>query len=238
VVNIGVFSKDNNKLSISSYPNNLEKYVDTKFPLTVWAKDTGSFSIFYTSIAALDSNMEIWLKDNYLNKIHKIDAQFYPFKITANPETMGDKRFLRGRHTFEQTDTSWECVSEMVKPKRAVGIPSKMREVRAQTKETCDWVKGLWAISGDDGTHPWFGKVVERTRSGYGIEELADPERREAFVLSLLPSFWKRNPVSNEYQHAYAGIDAKKLVTSINEYFYESHNCYTTIDYDAPIPRE
>jgi len=93
VVNIGVFSKDNSKLSISSYPNNLEKYVDTRFPLTVWSKDTGSFSIFYTSIAALDSNMEIWLKDNYLNKIHKIDAQSYPFKITSNSETMGDKRF-------------------------------------------------------------------------------------------------------------------------------------------------
>jgi hypothetical protein len=71
VVNIGVFSKDKIKLSISSYPNILENYVKSKFPLTVWAKDTGSFSIFYNNIASLDSNMEMWLKDNYLNKILK-----------------------------------------------------------------------------------------------------------------------------------------------------------------------
>lgn len=93
VVNIGVFSKNNTKLSISSYPNKLESYIETKFPLTVWSKDTGNYSIFYTNIAALDSNMEIWLKDNYLNKIQKIDQQSYTFKITNNPETMGDKRF-------------------------------------------------------------------------------------------------------------------------------------------------
>lgn len=164
---------------------------------------------------------------------------FVSMKENGYVVAQGEKRFLRGRHKFEGSPyLGWVCVSQMIKPKRTVGIKSKMREVQAQTKDTTSWVKGLWAISGSEGEHPWLGKPREITRLDFRIEELADPECREAFVLSLLPEVWTRNSVTRGHHRVYARFNAKQLVTKINEYFYQRMDCYTRIDYDAPIPRD
>jgi len=149
---------------------------------------------------------------------------------------LGEQRFCRGRHTFEKKDGAWVCVSEMYKPKRTVLQPEKMREVQAATREVCEWVKGIWAISGDDGSHPWMGKPYERSRIEFYLEELSDPERREAFVTSLIPEARLWSP-SGGLNMVYAKFDAKQLCTKINEYFYKQLDCYIRIDYDAPIPR-
>lgn len=93
VVNIGIITKDRTKLSISSYPTDLTNYTTTTFPLTIWALDTGEYSIFYTNIAPIDNAIEIWLKDNFLNKIHKIELQSYSFNITSDAQSMGNYRF-------------------------------------------------------------------------------------------------------------------------------------------------
>jgi hypothetical protein len=93
VVNIGIIAKDRIKLSISSNPSDLTNYTNTTFPLTVWAIDTGKYSIFYTNIAPIHNSLEIWLKDNHLNKIQRIDFQPYSFHITSNAQSMGNNRF-------------------------------------------------------------------------------------------------------------------------------------------------
>lgn len=91
VVNLGVIAKNGSKLSISSYPQVPSKY--TNIPLSVWAKDTGKFSINYYSVANLDSNTEMFLRDKYLNKVHSIQNTPYFFNVTNNNATMGDNRF-------------------------------------------------------------------------------------------------------------------------------------------------
>ena len=93
VVNIGILAKDHTKLSISSNPSDLTNYTNTTFPLTIWAIDTGKYSIFYTNIAPIDSSVEVWLKDKFLNKIHLIEINPYQFQITTNEQSMGNNRF-------------------------------------------------------------------------------------------------------------------------------------------------
>jgi hypothetical protein len=93
VVNIGIIAKDNIKLSISSNPEELINSTNATYPLTIWALDTGNYSLFYTNIAPLDSTIEIWLKDKLLNQIQRIDLQPYLFNITSDGQTMGDNRF-------------------------------------------------------------------------------------------------------------------------------------------------
>jgi hypothetical protein len=175
-----------------------------------------------------DSSMTRQFAEMYLPS----NIGFAHLKENGYVVNLYEQKFIRGRHTFEKKYNVWVCISETHKPKRRVLQRSKMREVQAATKPVCEWVKGIWAISGNDGSHPWLSKPNEMRSDVFCLDELTKPERMEAFVVSLLPYYW------NNRTRYYGTFDAKQLVTKINEYFYNQQDCYISIDYDAPIPRD
>ncbi len=110
IVNIGIISNDDSKLAISSHPWNLNRYIGKTFPLTIWTKETGNYTIKYNEIATVDSTVEILLKDNYLTKFHPIGNAEYNFQINTDSKSTGDERF------------------ELIFAQSAVGIKNKLQE--------------------------------------------------------------------------------------------------------------
>lgn len=93
VVNLAIFSKDNYKLAVSSYPDSISSYLTKSFPLSFFAKNTGSFTFRYDAIASLEEGTEVWLKDKKLNSETRIDINSYTFSIDQASQLKTDNRF-------------------------------------------------------------------------------------------------------------------------------------------------
>jgi len=99
LVSLSSLSSDNVALAINSLPLQTK---GTTIGLVVNAQSNGNYNLNLSTIHAIPSTIDIWLKDNF--KKDSVDFRknpSYAFAITSNANTSGSGRFsvvLRGHH--------------------------------------------------------------------------------------------------------------------------------------------
>jgi hypothetical protein len=119
--------------------------------------------------------------------------------------------------------------------------PHKRKEINARLKPLTEWVKGLWAVCGNDGHHPWYGKEadVRLYPNPNVVCILADNvESYENVIKQYMPLFEKRiqNGTKTTWLRCYAQTTSEILLKRIRDSVYRQENAYIKIDYDAPLP--
>ena len=150
-----------------------------------------------------------------------------------------DAEFCRGVHEFRFCRGEWHVDSPTRKPTRTVLDPHEKKRIQAALKPLREWVKGLWAISGNDGSHPWNGremlyKVWPVPRFDLALLAAGDGEEMERVVLYHLPT---KRTWNQETKFWYMPCYPDILLTCISKAIYKQENAYIKIDYDAPLPR-
>ena len=151
-----------------------------------------------------------------------------------------DAEFCRGIHEFRFCRGEWHVDSPTRKPTRTVLDPHEKKRIQAALKPLREWVKGLWALSGDDGSHPWVGKEVGDLRYPIPRFDLTllsagDIPEMEKVLMHMLPIRWTR--FGQKPLKTYMHMGATDLLAQINRRIYRQEGAHIQIDYDAPLPR-
>lgn len=152
-----------------------------------------------------------------------------------------DDEFCRGIHEFRFCRGEWHCDSPTLKPKRTVLDPHEKKRIRAALKPLHEWVKGLWGISGNDGSHPWKGQEMEAGSKQWPVPKFdltllaaGDHKEMEKLVLQYIPTSRTWNQHTRFW---YTPVGSADLLACINKAIYRQEGAYIQIDYDAPLPR-
>lgn len=151
-----------------------------------------------------------------------------------------DAEFCRGVHEFRFCRGEWHVDSPTRKPKRTVLDPHEKKRVQAALKPLREWIKGLWAISGNDGSHPWLGKEVMDLqypipRFDLTLLSAGNIAEMEKVLMHMLPMRWVH--FGQKPLKAYTCMGATDLLAQINKRIYKQEGAYIQIAYDAPLPR-
>lgn len=114
---------------------------------------------------------------------------------------------------------------------RKVRDPDQLHELRTLSKPFMEWVNALYALSGNDGSHPWVEQKVDRQARPAHSEfysRLLVEGKHEELLLYLLPDEFSYHQ-GRKYGHL-SPTHIRKVLTD----FAVS---YIKIDYDAPIPK-
>lgn len=151
-----------------------------------------------------------------------------------------DAEFCRGIHEFKLVEGAWKCVSPTRKPTRTVLDPHEKKRIQAALKPLREWVKGLWALSGDDGSHPWAGKEVmdlqyPLPRFDLTLLAAGNIAEMERVLMHMLPMHWKH--FGQKPRKTYTHTGAVDLLAQIIRRIYRQEGAYIQIAYDAPLPK-
>lgn len=143
-----------------------------------------------------------------------------------------------GLHSFELQDGKWVISSAYEKPTRTVLYSDEAREVRKRLKPFTDWVKGIWAVSGDDGSHPYIGREQVSCSVDYKKIAAGDMEHYEQLAMSLCDKKLVRiaSPTAG-WNWVLCATPAKSVIANLYAREYDANNCYVKIPYDAEIPK-
>ena len=144
------------------------------------------------------------------------------------------KLFLRGVHTFERDGLLWNVVSPTIKPRRQVVDPDRAKQINTEMKPFVEWVKGIWAISGNDGHHPWVGRLQSGSMARSSLYDFAtsdDPDDWEVGVRKVLPTCWDKPGM------VYKPVAVDTVLAAIRTAVYKGCDVYIKVDYDQPAPR-
>lgn len=184
----------------------------------------------------LDSSYDSIMTRQFADRFLPAGIGFTSMKEEGYVVALHDQRFLRGRHAFECRDGRWEVVSATTKPRRTVLDKDQAALVNAKLTDFLDWIRSIWAVAGNDGSHPWVDAAATHPRGlRYALDTLG-PDNYPEYVAEFIPrsSTWAHG-VGMKY--ALTRVQADVLTRTIREHFYKQENCYIRIDYDAPVPR-
>lgn len=151
-----------------------------------------------------------------------------------------DKMMCRGTHNFYRQDNGvWlPCPREsrVIKPRRLVVDKDRAAEINEELRDFIEWAKALWAVSGNDGHHPWVNLPTDAYTPTKMVPREFTPEQYETVVRCHLhrKAVWKQGE-GTTYRYQSMPIDA--VLRSVRVAAYKAHDCYIKIDYDAPLPR-
>ena len=143
-----------------------------------------------------------------------------------------DAEFCRGVHEFRRYGDAWHVDSPTRKPTRTVLDPYEKKRVQAALKPLREWVKGLWALSGDDGSHPWKDKPMDSVKFPVPRFDLAllaagDIGEMERTVLHHLPPKRTWNQTTLFW---YTAVEAHNNPESGREFTRKHREHQTTTD--------
>lgn len=151
-----------------------------------------------------------------------------------------DKMMCRGTHKFYRQDNGvWlPCPREsrVIKPRRLVVDKDRAAEINEELRDFIEWIKAMWAVSGNDGHHPWVGqragwKPTFEMPTAFGPDDYEDVVRSHIHRKAT----WGGNTMGTYYLLQPRLVD--DVLKSIRTTAYKAHDCYIHIDYDAPLPR-
>ena len=127
------------------------------------------------------------------------------------------------RVTLELVGYDWRFSSPVTKPTRKVLNPDIRWRVEQELKPLLDYIRAIWAVSGNNGHHPWVGQPVVRS-----VEDETPFERdiKNALIRCANMKYGCYNTVSLDL-----------IIGNIRKEQYKLANAYMQIDYDQPIPR-
>lgn len=151
-----------------------------------------------------------------------------------------DKEMRRGIHTFTRGDDGvWRpTAGRITKPKRTVVDKDKAAETSTKIADFLGYARAIFAVCGNDGTHPWLNKEApwDQQRHRIDADALAtkDPDAYEQHMQMFLSvrRTWQTGP-----QYLFAHTDADAFAKAVRAAAYKSDWCYIDIDYDAPVPK-
>jgi len=187
----------------------------------------------------LDSSYDNTATRQFADRFLPSEIDIVPFREEGHVVSLGyrdqtPQLFLRGVHTFERDGLVWEVVSPTIKPKHKVVNPNVAKELNKEMAPFIEWVKGIWAISGNDGHHPWVGQPHTGSMSRTGVFAYLvsdDPCAWDAAVCKFLPTGW--SPVGM----CYKPIRVDALLAAIRKRVYEDEDAYIKVDYDQSAPK-
>lgn len=147
-----------------------------------------------------------------------------------------DKMMCRGTHLFTKDyDGVWRPDTAR-KPKRTVVDKDQAAMVNEKLKDFVEWAKALWAVSGDDGHHPWVGQrqPLRYGAPNFPLEFTADNYEDVVKNYIRVNSKWTKE---DGIVFLYRPTDIDEVLRSVRVAAYKAENCYIRIDYDAPVPR-
>lgn len=188
----------------------------------------------------LDSSYDSVATRNFADNYLPHGIRFSHQKEEGYTVKTKDAEFCRGIHEFRLYGYDWRCDSPTLKPKRTVLDPHEKKRIQAALKPLREWVKGLWGISGNDGSHPWANRQVLDLQYPIPHFDLAllaagDIGEMEKVLMHTLPMHWVR--FGNNPLKTYSLIASDALLASIHKRIYQQEYAYIKIDYDAPLPR-
>lgn len=138
----------------------------------------------------------------------------------------------RDRVHLHVQDGAWMLSYPTPKITRRVLDPDKRREAQKVLKPFAAWARAIWAVSGNNGHHPWVG-----------TESLWHPTRRislEGVTPDNYERLVRRFSRFNFVPHKPAicvATDAEDILKGVTKRLYQDINAYIDIPYDAPLPK-
>ena len=133
------------------------------------------------------------------------------------------------RVVLHQVGYEWRFVSEVRKPTKKVLVPDIRWQVEKELKPLLDYIRAIWAISGNTGYHPWVGQPVDK-------EDANGTALERAVKGAILTS---RRYLHHVYPpHVYPPVTASILIAEIRKKAFEDAKAYIDIPYDMEVPRK
>lgn len=185
----------------------------------------------------LDSSYDSISTRQFADRFLPAGIKFERMKEEGYVVNNHNNKFLCGIHNFQLRDGRWEVVSPTIKPKHTVLDKDAAALVNEKLKDFLDWIRSIWAVAGNDGSHPWVGQEMRGYDDGRVTLDLLAPEDYAAVALRFIPRAPHWNPATRLLTTNVNRVEADTLVKAIREHFYKQENCYIKIDYDQPPPR-
>lgn len=140
--------------------------------------------------------------------------------------------FLRDRNFYfkknEQTN-EWVLINgdEHKKPTKPRLRQPYAREVMACYKDAFLWSRAMWAVCGDDGSHPFVGvpcSDLPAIKKNIFDITLDNDEKVQAFIKCFIP---------HGFNLVYKKCDIKWLHKQMRAAIYRYYDCYEEVPYDA-----
>lgn len=146
-----------------------------------------------------------------------------------------DAMACRGMHLFTRGDNGVWLPDAVRKPKRLVVDKDRAHEINEELRDFIEWIKAMWAVSGNDGHHPWVGqeagwKPTHELPREFGPDQYEDVVRSHIYRKAV----WGSTAGTN-YRLQPKHVD--DVLKSIRATAYRKRDAYIHIDYDAPLPR-
>ena len=195
-------------------------------PIVIW-HDSNTVTI--------NNSYDSFATDGFLYRFSPNSIQSYNYKGQRCIEYQPGKLIRAGRYVFEFDGNVWVLQQNQQaraeKPTRRVQDPDIAAEIRKQLKPMLEWARGLWAVCGDDGSHPWIDVPYIRIWNALRIDmsqiQHSGMDYWECIIKGMLPA----------YPGEAGKIDFVALKQKILRNAYESNGAYIDIPYDEPLPK-
>ena len=187
----------------------------------------------------LDSSYDSRLTRDFADNFIPSGIRFYRYREEGAVLLYDtDKMMCRGIHLFTRGDDGVWRPDSVRKPRRTVVDKDQAAVVNEKIADFLEYARAIFAVSGNDGTHPWLNTEApwEQKRHHIDVDALAtkDPDVYEKHMHMFLST---RRTWGAGAQYVFALTSEEVFVKAVRAAAYKAEDCYIKIDYDAPVPR-